>query len=192
LFKFRSKTPNLNKINLGCGGNKLPGWTNYDAEVDISQPLPFGNKEVDFLLAEHVVEHVSFHQAYSFFEECYRVLKPNGVARILTPGIDRIWDYWTPEYGEKVRQGGFADGTKEDCVRAIIFQHGHLAGWTQELLGIVLTNIGFSVNFALPRLSMYKELTDVDGHYKVIGEAANSIETIIAEAKKPEFPNSRN
>jgi hypothetical protein len=142
-------------------------------------------------LAEHVVEHVSFHEAYKFFEECYRVLKPNGVARILIPGLDRIWNYWTPEYGEKVRQGGFSDGTKEDCIRAIIFQHGHQAGWTQELLGVVLTNIGFSVNFSLPRQSMHKELMDVDGHHKVIGESANLIETIIAEARKPESSNPR-
>jgi hypothetical protein len=69
---------------------------------------------------------------------------------------------------------------------AIIFQHGHLAGWTQELLVIVLTCAGFSANFALPHLSMYKDLTTVYGHYKVIGKTANSVETSIVEARKGE------
>lgn len=186
MLNLLKKQPKYNKINLGCGGNKLPGWTNYDAEVDISQPLPFGDNEVDFMLAEHVVEHISFHEAYRFFEECYRVLKPGGIARILTPGIDRIWKYWTPEYGELVKKGGFSDGSKADCLRAIIFQHGHLAGWTEELLGIILRNVGFTVTYALPGESNHPELKDVDGHAKVIGASANLIETIIAEARKPE------
>ncbi len=41
----------LLKLNFGCGSNKLPGWRNMDAEIDITKPLPFKDGEAAFIEA---------------------------------------------------------------------------------------------------------------------------------------------
>jgi hypothetical protein len=38
------------RLHFGCGSNRLPGWTNFDAEVDISKPLPFFDASGSHLL----------------------------------------------------------------------------------------------------------------------------------------------
>ena len=75
------------KVNLGCGKNKLEGWENYDSEVDLGKKLPFDDDSIEYIFAEHVVEHLSTHEAYDFFDECFRTLKPSGVVRIVVPSI---------------------------------------------------------------------------------------------------------
>ena len=69
----------MKKINFGCGGNFLEGWENYDAEVDITKPLPFEDSSTDFILAEHVYEHIKPREGILFLRECHRILKPTGV-----------------------------------------------------------------------------------------------------------------
>ena len=62
------------KLNFGCGTNRLNGWRNMDAEVNIEKPLPFTTASAQFILScEHVVEHVPYYTAIKFFEECFRV-----------------------------------------------------------------------------------------------------------------------
>ena len=46
---------------------------------DIRKPLKFPNKSVDVIFSEHVIEHVEFTDALTFFRESKRILKPNGV-----------------------------------------------------------------------------------------------------------------
>lgn len=176
----------MRKINFGCGGNRLEGWENFDMECDIRTRLPFDDNSVNFILAEHVVEHVTIQEAWNFFEECMRILKPGGAARIGVPDIERIWFNWTPAYGQAVKAGGHGDETLKASIRAAIFEHGHKTAWTQALLRVVLTSIGFNpVTIRRPGLSEIPALENVEGHWKVVGKDIASIETSICEAFKP-------
>lgn len=172
------------KLNFGCGGNRLDGWQNFDVDCDISKPLPFPDAHANFILAEHVTEHVTTQEAWNFFEECYRVLKPSGVLRVAVPDIERIWFHFQPIYGEAVEAGGHGDGTIRSAVRAAIFEHGHKAAWNQALLIVILSSIGFQTTPRRPGKSLYPELTGVEGHGKVVGDAINEIETSIVEGYK--------
>lgn len=58
--------------------------------VDIRRPLPFPNSSVDFIYCSQVVEHLFLHDLSRFLTECSRVLKPNGVMRILTPDLNKV------------------------------------------------------------------------------------------------------
>lgn len=86
------------KLNLGCGRHTLKGWINYDIEnhpdvkfLDLSHGrLPHVDKSVDYIFSEHFIEHITKEQARRLIGECFRVLKPTGVLRIVTPDLGRL------------------------------------------------------------------------------------------------------
>lgn len=172
------------KINLGCGTNVLAGWDNRDADVDITKPLPWASGAADFILAEHVVEHVEYAAALRFFKECRRVLKVGGVARIAVPSIEQVWRHGSAAYFSWVHEKGWAPrADARGAIDALLNQHGHQAPWTASLLSTSLYAAGFDTVIQRdPGLSDHMELHDVEGHGRVIGETFNAIETVICEA----------
>lgn len=82
------------KLHLGCGARIFKNWLNADINIqadcyiDISQPLPLPDKSVDFIYTEHLIEHLEYFQAKKFFQECCRILKPNGIIRTATPDLN--------------------------------------------------------------------------------------------------------
>jgi SAM-dependent methyltransferase len=172
-------------LNFGCGTNRLPGWLNFDAELDIAKPLPFHDCHADFILAEHVVEHIDYDAALSFFRECRRVLKPGGVARIAVPSIERIWREGNQEYFSFVHAKGWArTPDARGAINAMLACHGHKAPWTASLLAVSLYAAGFeNITHRDPGLSDRPELRGVEGHGGIIGAAFNNIETVVCEGQ---------
>lgn len=172
------------KLNFGCGTNKLDGWQNFDAEIDITRPLPFPENHADFIYAEHVVEHVDYTQALKFFTECRRVLKPCGVIRICVPSLENIRLRGDQEYFDFTRKWG-PSADRRGAMHAIIFAHGHKAIWSQGLLEACLYFAGFEDVVPVEQhSSSHAALTGVEGHHRVIGEKFNWIESAIAEGRK--------
>ncbi|WP_217577333.1 methyltransferase domain-containing protein [Mesorhizobium sp. GbtcB19] len=178
----REQAPRV-KLNFGCGTNRLEGWQNFDAEIDIEKPLPFADGSADFIYAEHVVEHVDYHAGLRFLAECRRVLKPGGVIRIAVPSLENIWKRGDQAYFDFARKWA-PSADRRGAMHAIIHAHGHKAIWTQSLLEACLYFAGFDdVVACQPHQSAHADLVDVEGHHKVIGEAFNTIETAIAEGR---------
>lgn len=50
--------------------------------------LEFEDNTFDFIYSEHVLEHFFLDEACDLLKECYRILKPNGVIRIIVPDAD--------------------------------------------------------------------------------------------------------
>jgi len=170
------------KINLGCGTNKLDGWRNHDADVDITKRLPFDDASVDAILAEHCVEHIDYYSALRFFAECKRVLKPGGVLRVCVPDIDRIRRLGDQEYFDFAKRWAKTADLR-GALLAMVTCHGHADAWTQNRLEASLVACGFDRVVACnPNESEHPMLADVDGHGRVIGERNNWIETAIVEA----------
>lgn len=82
-------------LNLGCGHALFthPNVINLDAEDcsganviwDLSQtPMPFENETFDFIIANHILEHVP--NWWNCFEDCARILKTGGFMEIWLPG----------------------------------------------------------------------------------------------------------
>lgn len=174
------------KLNLGCGTNRLEGWENYDAEVNITEPLMWKSDSVDFVFAEHVVEHVYYEQAVGFFRECHRILKPGGVVRIAVPSVERVYQMATERYGEFVKKWvPWEKDYRRAAMSNILFMHGHRAPWTEGLLQASLFYAGFDNPWpTIPGYSRHGELCNVEGHDKVIGKEFNAIETVVVEAIK--------
>ena len=168
------------KLNLGCGDNKLPGWVNKDADVDISRRLPFKNESADYILCEHCVEHIPYYRAIEFFRECRRVLKLAGVARIIVPSIEQIWKTADDEYCEFTTRWQKVGPTPRGAMSAILYAHGHKTAWTASLLEATLYFAGFDkVKKCWPHVSEHVELNGVDGHHHMIGRRFNEIESIV-------------
>lgn len=172
------------KVNFGCGNNRLDGWQNFDVELDITNVLPFGDNAIDFILAEHVVEHTRYREAVLFLTECIRVLRPGGVARIIVPSVERIMIHASDEYLKFIARWARIPDVR-GAMGAILWEHGHKTPWTESLLMATMYYAGFDdLKVEEPRQSSHKELEDVDGHWKVIGEHDNWVESSIIEGTK--------
>ena len=55
--------------------------------------LEFEDNTFDFIFSEHFLEHLFLDEAIDLLKECHRILKPNGVVRIVVPDADlRTYD----------------------------------------------------------------------------------------------------
>ena len=173
------------KLNLGAGGDIKAGWRNMDImfdppnRIDITKPLPFEDNSVDFIYTSHTVEHTTTPDAVRFFMEALRVLKPEGTLRVAVPSADKICDLADGDYLKWHGQSGFGDGSKRGAVRSILLDHGHLSAWNHSILDACLFAAGFD-----PDKIYSCDISELEGHGKVIGDHNNKIETIIMEAIK--------
>ncbi len=114
------------KLDLGCGENCIEGFTGVDLyapsakiKADLFKlPWPWKDGSVDELHASHFIEHIPQNLRWPFFEECYRVLKLDGVMRIIVPN-------WKSEraYGDMTHQW--------PPVTAMFFYYLH-KGWREQ------------------------------------------------------------
>jgi len=69
---------------------------NYDAVwptiklVDIRKDLPLENKSIDYIYCSHVLEHFEKFEVIKIVKECKRVLKKNGLIRIVLPDLQKL------------------------------------------------------------------------------------------------------
>lgn len=81
------------KLDLGCGQNKQPGFTgvdfyapNVEVKLDLFKfPWFWKDGSVSEIFCSHFVEHIPQNSRWKFFEECWRILKPDATMRIFVP-----------------------------------------------------------------------------------------------------------
>lgn len=112
--------------NIGAGSFYHPCWSNVehksewykkcsntdatliDYDLFSFKFLPIDTATAELVYTSHTIEHISDSAVQYFFNEAYRILKLNGVLRIITPNIDieyRAWRvndrdyfYWINDY----------------------------------------------------------------------------------------------
>jgi predicted SAM-dependent methyltransferase len=85
-------------LNLGCGSRYHPNWTNIDFTStnksiiahNLNRGIPFPDDAFDVVYHSHVLEHFTKTSATNFLQECYRVLRPQGVLRVVVPDLEQI------------------------------------------------------------------------------------------------------
>ncbi len=85
-------------LNLGCGNRFDPSWTNLNftstgegvISHDLTQGIPFPDESFDVVYHSHVLEHFPKAEAEPFIQECYRVLRPQGILRVVVPDLEQI------------------------------------------------------------------------------------------------------
>jgi SAM-dependent methyltransferase len=79
------------RLNLGSGGQPLPGFTNVDLYegpstdevVDLNGPWPWADESVDEIFTSHCVEHLD--DVIHFMREAHRVMRPGATMEIRVP-----------------------------------------------------------------------------------------------------------
>jgi len=136
------------KLNLGSFIDVIAGWENIDIlplrqhippevkfrQWDLRRGIPYPDNSVDLIRMSHLIEHLSLGEAKNLLREVYRILKPDGLARISTPDGDIIIRHYRngdmsffnaiqpPEYiqapteGEKLSRLLFSDPAEHKAV----------------------------------------------------------------------------
>lgn len=152
------KEGNSKKLNLGCGGKTMEGYTNVDIfkgpgvdEVFDLDEIPYLDNTISAINSEHSLEHVGWKRSEKALEEWFRVLEPGGELVLKMPDLEqccreyikqpidtynRLWYKYTI-YGIQKSQGGEPDEAQY-----------HTSGYSKQEIEIVLKRIGFIVNYA--------------------------------------------
>ena len=189
------------KLQLGCGLNLLPGWINTDSQpvatadyLDFTRPFPFAADAFDAAFCEHTIEHIEKTEALKMISEVFRVLKPGGRFRVVTPSLENFCRLALEPQSPVAqtylafhrRYTGDAQATIADAINRIFYGHGHRHIYALNEVALVLQQAGFTEIKAMPAGTYgHSIFQDVDGHGRVIGAEINAIEAMALEAAKP-------
>jgi Methyltransferase domain len=114
--------PAILRLDIGCGSNKKvanPGevpWFGVDSiafrgvdkVMDITQaPWPFSDNSVEEFHCSHVIEHLTWPQRITFFNELYRVLKPGAKGQLILPHWASMRYYGDPTHQSPMSEFAF-------------------------------------------------------------------------------------
>lgn len=178
-------------LHIGCGGNRLEGWVNVDISEDSEADLlhnvadgsfPFEDGSIDVIHSEDFIEHIPLDSGGHFLRECYRVLKPGGYMRLLTPDLLGFARNYLNRDEEHFKW--FADNfqcrTWAEAFNFGMRMGGHTFLYDEETLDLVLKETGFEVMPVKPNESECPDLRGIDIRLEGI--------TIYRDCRKPEAP----
>lgn len=87
----------IKRLQWGCGSSAAPGWINSDRRAghdidiscDITEGLPLNDESIDYIVSVHALQEVSYPDLIPVLRELRRVLKANGVLRLVLPDLDK-------------------------------------------------------------------------------------------------------
>lgn len=130
---------------------KLDGQS-YFVELDLREPLPFATGSVDWVYAEHLIEHVTVPVAVGWLREVRRILAPGAVLRLTTPDLRRYvegyagGDGFFAEHRREVHAGGLGPpmpARPAFMVNQIFYLYEHRWIYDLDELRYVLSRAGF-------------------------------------------------
>lgn len=183
------------KLNVGSYTVMLHnGWINMDIinlgeyaaqnqykfiQYNATKKMPFDDNTVDYIVTSHMLEHLSKDESIFFLQECARVLKIDGVVRIIVPDAEKLINLY------QQNKLGMFDEINDGCEQAsfesaklwsLLFE-GHKIAYDFNGIKNIGESIGFKVekkSFTqgneqitretkdyLPDLSLYAELTKI-------------------------------
>lgn len=140
------------RLNIGCGGRRLPGYTGVDAverpAADIiarADKIPLPDGSVDEIMAIHLWEHFYRWECDGVIGEWKRLLKPGAQLVLELPNLRKCCENLLSgraDGGKHVDQlsywGLYGDPRQSDQFMA------HRWGWTPETLKAFLVEHGFT------------------------------------------------
>lgn len=166
--------PSLVCLHVGAGGHAVDGWIDLDLEplppvdlaADAGASLPFRDASVDRIHSEDFIEHVDFDAGRRFVAEAFRVLKPGGIMRLLTPDlraiVQRVYLDREPRH---LRWCGVYLGASDpaEALNMHLRMNGeHRFLYDEPLLARVLSEAGFAVRHASWNRSLDRHLRWLD------------------------------
>lgn len=140
------------QLHLGSASNRLPGWVNIDLVRpgrrldlywDLQRGIPFPDRSVDAIFAEHLLEHLELSVGVALLRECRRTLRPGGTIRIGVPDLERYVASYLgrDDLIDEVRGGR---PTRALALGEVFFLYGHKSMFDFETLEWAFREAGFS------------------------------------------------
>jgi SAM-dependent methyltransferase len=160
-------------------------WDKGILAHNLTKPFPWSDDSVDAIYSSHTLEHMTREQGRTFLEECYRVLKPGGIIRIVVPDLEQIVKKYSD--GELPADRfvdalgvSFSDPKDGPLKRRLAFliRYPHKCMYDSKSLSNAMKEAGFD---SRPRKKLDSDIEDID---KV--ELRDLMDgSIIIEGKKP-------
>lgn len=198
------------KLNLGCGSHTPSNWINVDyalgvklakvpllSKFGITQlkwdkniflhnlltPFPWETNSVDIIYSSHTLEHFTREDGYRFLKECHRVLRPDGIIRIVVPDLKLlVYNY----LNGKLRADSFIESLRvlypplNHFLRRVLSPYTyfpHKCMYDAETLLIIMHEIGFN---AFARNGFESEIEDIQN----IEALDRTKDSVIVEGRK--------
>jgi predicted SAM-dependent methyltransferase len=196
------------RYNLGCGTMLYEGflnvgfWSQLEKDAvyrdlngtrntfmlnhDLTEGIPAEDDSLDLVYHSHMLEHLSFKEGIAFTQECFRVLRPGGVIRILVPDLElfaRAYlsrdEFFLGEYRKNLDPT--IHSTPASVFMGMLHNHGHKMGYDFETLRWLLLRSGF----VDVRRTLYSD-SAVEGIELIEPRSpGRAMESLCVESRKP-------
>lgn len=153
-------------LNLGCGDITFEEFVNVDfgcnskadLKADLRKTLPIDDNSVDGIFTEHTFEHLKYKHVDQLLKECYRIMKPGSIIRIIVPDISIFIKNYSSNnktWFSNWERFMFIESQSEERkyrridtpIQAISFitqEYEHISCWDYETLELFMKRAGFS------------------------------------------------
>lgn len=160
------------RMNFGCGSVQPPDWCNVDRNEDVApidavdresygpthpflpEPpgfylldildwFPFQDGTFDYIVANHSLSDLTFHELPGALSELYRVLRPGGVLRVLVPDLRFAIAAWEQHDPTWFPQGDDLESVDERFCTFVTWFGTVGSVFTPPYLRLLLARAGF-------------------------------------------------
>jgi predicted SAM-dependent methyltransferase len=166
--------------------------------LDATKRFPFDSATFDYILCEHMIEHVAWREGLDVLRECHRVLKPGGTVRVATPDLEvlvslhgrsqnetqaRFIEWVTDRYLPQV--GAYKAAF---VINNSFHNWGHQLLYDGDLMEFAMRQSGFTnIKRCVFGESDDENLRGIESHGRNIGDdAMAAFETLVFEGKRPD------
>lgn len=193
----------VRKLQIGAGPNNFSGWLNTDykpiegqAYLDATAPFPLPDQSFDYVFSEHVIEHFNYWEGLDMLRESYRIMKPGGRIRVVTPNLTQLLRLFPAEkpddaqkyIQEKLQAVNYWPRTPDDAgliLNLELHDWGHQFVYSPTLLADSLRKAGFhNIRQYQVGQSDDPKLVNVEGRIKTAEAAVNQYESLVMEAER--------
>lgn len=159
-------------------------WPDQIVLHDLRKKFPWADNSVNVVYSSHTLEHLSRTEGQIFLKECYRILKPNGIIRIVVPDLKAIVDEYNQgeipaeEFLDKLNVS--YESSKDRALKrklAPFIRFPHKCMYDTPALLRVMSEIGFEV---ASKQGLESEISDVE----IIEQSSRTVDAVIVEGRK--------
>ncbi|OUL26023.1 methyltransferase type 11 [Nostoc sp. RF31YmG] len=159
-------------------------WPDQIVIHDLRKKFPWADNSVDVVYSSHTLEHLSRTDGQAFLKECHRVLKPNGIIRIVVPDLKSIVDKYNQgevpaeEFLDEldISYESSEDGPMKRRLAPLI-RFPHKCMYDTPALLRTMSNLGFEV---ASKQGLESEINDVE----IIEQPNRTVDAVIVEGRK--------
>ncbi len=160
---------------------------NWDDRIflhDLTTRFPWQDSTVEAAYSSHTLEHMSRDDGRRFVSECFRVLRPGAVLRIVIPDLRAVVDrYLTGElvaehFVEELGVLYESSGSSIKTRLAPLMQYPHKCMYDVQALERLLGSVGFDARACAPFDSRIQNIKDIE-------IAGRTEQAVIVEGIKP-------